>query len=304
MLGSFWSLVKTLCYAIIPIAAVLFAPAAADAGSQGGPPPLTSLQPEFFVAASGPEKAADSVVAIAVANEFYKQLLCYAPETSKSIVQPCLNNALHNALPRPAIVPQPEWTAEDIAARCASDPSALGGIVITNYYGDATHFFLLWQAEASYLELFAEIIACKPNSAGGLVVAAITQLPGSNGTAWMVHHSQVSIPLLSLAGIGSVLEKGSGQSTSTKTSTNLSTSVYLGAILNQASSRDFPGFSLPVRLRHEGQWVGVDIVNAIGTMCATSMPNGQTANAAQLTNFTPSKQFTSLCQTFNFVSAP
>ncbi|MHB8433288.1 MAG: hypothetical protein ACYC8W_07005 [Candidatus Tyrphobacter sp.] len=252
-----------------------FSSAAYAAGGNAAPPPspaLSALNPEFFVAtygASGADASTSSMLSLGVGTELYKEVARHLSPAAA-----------------PWIIPQPQWTTDDLARRCATDPQAIGGVAIVYYQGYATHFYLLWQSETTTLDLFAEVIVCnhsasRPPPATGIVVATIMELPGANGTDWQVRRTQVSIPLITLAGAGSVLAKGS---TANKGGTNLTTSVLLGSIFNQASSRDIPGYSDPIRLRHAAQHVGVDVVFAMHHFCNPAQ--GEPA---------PSPQLASLC---------
>ena len=278
---------------------------------------------EFFVSAVGSTDA-ESAISIGVANEVLKQHNCWE-QTDKATDEQanCITNSGHalGSIPRLFVTPENGWTAEEMATNCATHPNAIGGVVITYYYGNGTHFFLLWQAEATYLHLFAEVIACNgawaspsPNPKAATpsdsaratptytvqpqVVDAILELPGSadakagEPTAWVVHHTQVSVPLLTLGAVGALLAKtySPGNASKAGTTNTITSSVIVGSVLNQASSRDIPGFSIPVRLRHEAQRVGDDLIRAIQADC-TAQPPLQP----------PTTSFQGICAELNFV---
>ncbi len=284
---------------LLVAAAMTLAAGSAQAG--GGKPAggggssqalLTALGPEFYIATNGNDAPTSSVLAMGITKELSKALVAHPPSTTAWLI------------------PQPQWSAQDIANQCQQDPQAVGGIALLYYQGYATHFFLLWQSETTTVDLFAEIIACNHTASGaaaGVVVATIVDLPGANGTDWQVRRTQVSIPLITVAGVGAALAKGSTSSTTTSVQTkssggsttttssngnsgsNVSTGVLLGSIFSQASSRDIPGYSDPIRLRHAAQHVGVDVVFAMQHFCNPA----QGAPA-------PSAQLATICKTLGF----
>lgn len=215
-------------------------------------PALGSLAKQFYVLSDGDKNAA---ITLSVADEVRKSF------------DPLPGSA------RPWVIPEPSWTSDDLVKRCA-DPDTLGGVVFVYSSGYATHFYLLWQSETSTLIVNALVISCLPMApVAGLakpsatIVAVIGETPGANGAAWMVRSSQVSIPLITVAGIATLLNKNA---TSSKTgTTNVTLSTIAGAVFVQASGRDIPGYSDPVRLRHAAQHIGVDFVTSMKALCAT-----------------------------------
>ncbi len=201
---------------------------------------LGSLKPEFFVVSNGDKS---TVVTMGVAQEIEKQSL--------DVLGP-------NA---PWIIPEPSWsTADEIAARCAHDPNALGGIVIIYYHGYATHFFLLWQSETTTLDVSASVISCNrtaDNHVAPTLVGMIGPLPNAQHTPWVVKRTQISIPLLTIAGYASTITKNNN-------------AAVLATILAATSSRDIPGYSDPDRLRAIAQHLGVDVVDGLQAVCATT----------------------------------
>jgi hypothetical protein len=271
----------------------------ADDSGGAAPPPspaLSAIKPEFFVStyeASAADAGTSAILSLGVERELSKQV-----------------NAHISAASAPWIIPEPQWSSDELARRCATDPNAIGGVAITYYTGEATHFYLLWQSETTTLDLFAEVIACnhnvtKPPPATGIIVATISELPGANGTDWLVRRTQVSVPLITLAGIGAAFAKGSTSTNSSSVSTkgtttttttnnsttgaNVSSGVLVGSIFNQASNRDIPGYSDPVRLRHAAQHVGVDVIFAMNHFCNPAQgepaPNDQLATICKALGF-------------------
>jgi hypothetical protein len=231
------------------LAIVLSATAATPAVDSS--PVLGSLAKQFYVVSEGDKSAA---ITLSVAEEVRKSF-----------------DPMGSAV-RPWVVPEPSWSTDDLVKRCA-DPDTLGGVVFVYSSGYATHFYLLWQSETSTLIVNAIVIACgTPAPTAGLakpsatIVAVIGETPGANGTPWIVRASEVSIPLITVAGIGTLVTKNAASS---KTgTTNLTFATIAGAIFTQASNRDIPGYSDPVRLRHAAQHIGVDFVGSMKTLCA------------------------------------
>ncbi|HMD02298.1 MAG TPA: hypothetical protein VKG44_04965 [Candidatus Baltobacteraceae bacterium] len=213
-------------------------------------PTLSSLNRTFFVVTDSPDGGA-AVMSIGVANEIRKAM------------KPLLGGA-------PWVVPQPDWKSPQLVTQCLSDPKSIGGVVVTYYTGFATHFYLLYQTETQTFELTAQVIACNRTVPGKdaepTMVGVIGELPGAKGTPWVVRRSQVSIPLISAAAATTLFTKGAATKNN---SNNVTFAAVIGSLFSQASSRDIPGYSLPLRLRYGSQHVGVDLVRAMRDMCTT-----------------------------------
>lgn len=223
---------------------------AAGAKPAADAPLLASLAKQFYVVSEG-DKSASTTLSI-------------AEEVRKSFV-----GLPENA--RPWVVPEPSWSTDDLVNRCA-DPDTIGGVVFVYSSGFATHFYLLWQSETSTLVVSALVISCEKlaPSAGlakpaATIVAVIGETPGSNGTPWMVRSSQVSIPLITLAGVGGLVTKNASANKSG--TVNFTVATIASAVFTQASSRDIPGYSDPVRLRHAAQHIGVDFIVSMKALC-------------------------------------
>jgi hypothetical protein len=168
----------------------------------------------------------------------------------------------------PWAIPEPTWSYDDLAKQCADD-NALGGLIVTYYTGYASHFFLLYQEETTTFYVFAQLVSCRSgsdSSAGPEVVGIVYELPGANHTPWVVRKSQLSIPLLTLAAIGTALSPSSGNS---KTS-GLTLTAIAGSLFSGAGSKDVPGYSDPLRLRAVSQHVGVDLLTGLQALCAST----------------------------------
>jgi len=242
---------------LVSTSALLFAVIVATMGATGtkpadvATPVLGSLAKQFYVVSEGDKSP---TITLSIAEEVRKSF------------DPVAESA------RPWVLAEPSWTTDDLVKRCA-DPDTLGGVVFVYSSGYATHFYLLWQSETSTLIVNALVISCLPPApVAGLakpsatIVAVIGETPGSNGTPWIVRSSQVSIPLITVAGVASLLNKNASANKSGTTNVTLST--IAGAVFVQASSRDIPGYSDPVRLRHAAQHIGVDFVTSMKVLCA------------------------------------
>ena len=209
---------------------------------------LTALKPEFFVVTEAVGVAAkDTPVTMGVASVLQRQAIASSGDKA------------------PWIIPEPLWGTDDVVTHCNADPQALGGVVLTLYHGFATHFFLLWQSETTTFEVSATVISCKGSggSAAPTIVGLIDELPGANGTPWVVRRSQVSLPLVTIAGYTTALASKNNKSAT------LNSAAVLGAVLGGAGSHDIPGYSDPVRLRAAAQHIGDDLNGALSVMCRT-----------------------------------
>jgi hypothetical protein len=59
-----------------------------------------------------------------------------------------------------AVIPEPTWTADTLAARCENDPSMIGGAIVT--YNDATvdYYYLVWANEFTRSDETFQVILC------------------------------------------------------------------------------------------------------------------------------------------------
>jgi hypothetical protein len=214
-------------------------------------PKLSTAHKAFYVLTDGDKAGtASSVVTLGTAYE--------------------LTKIFHHTFPRndePWAIAEPSWTVDNLVKACSDDrEGTLGGVVITYYTGIGTHFYLLWQSETTTFYINATVISCTgKNGEGGnpTIVDVIQQTPGAGEAAWVVRRSQVSIPLLTLAAVGSLLSK---QSSSSK-ATNLTLTALAGSLFSSAGGKDIPGYSVPVRLRSSAQHIGVDLVTSLWDLC-------------------------------------
>jgi hypothetical protein len=215
-------------------------------------PRLTSLKSTFFVVPESNDAAASMMMSIGTANEIRKALEPFGGAT-------------------PWVMPEPDWKTANLMQQCLDDPEAVGGVVVAFYAGAASHFYLLYQSETQTFSLTAEVISCNRSPDGAkadpTVVGVIAELPGAHGTPWVVRRSQVSIPLISFAGLATLFQKG-GTSSKT-TSNNVTTAAVFAALVGQASTRDIPGYSTPLKLRYGSQEAGVDLVRAMRDLCTS-----------------------------------
>lgn len=205
-------------------------------------PVLGSLKPAFYVVSEATGDA-NTPITLGVAKSLERA-----------------SDLALSAARAPWFVPKPAWKESDLITQCAKDPQALGGVILAYYNGYATHFFLLWQSETTTMDLSASVVSCKP---APRIVGVINELPGANGTPWVVRRSQISIPLVTIAGYATMVASRKGNTN------NVNAAALLGAIFGGTASRDIPGYSDPVRLRAAAQHVGDDLNGAMAAMCKT-----------------------------------
>jgi len=240
--------------------------------------PLLPLKNEFFVVS---DQDRQTIVSLVVADELSKFFAERGRELKLKDEE------------IPWVIPQPSWSATQVTDECAANPNALGGVVLTYYSGVASHFWLLWQTQTTTFEIFAQIIACNRTAgkAEPKVVGIIAHLAGANDTPWVVRRSQISIPLLSIAAIGTVISKQPASSNS-KSST-LTLTAVAGSLFSSAGSKDVPGYSDPLRLRLSSQHIGVDVATTLRQLCGVGdiPPGGVPFNAVP-----DARPRTQLCQ--------
>ncbi len=250
---------------------------------------LTTRKATFYVIAQG-DKDLLSLVTVNVADELNKHFTrSFGTDGSNAAPNP--NSPVSGDI---WAIPQPGWDQSDLMKQCA-DPSAIGGLMVISYSGYATHFWLLWQTETTTFDVFAEVISCNhPPSPGAApapqIVSIIAHLPGAGNSPWVVRRTQTSIPLLTVAAIGTGLSKN--VSANSKAS-NLTLAAIAGTVLGGAGSKDVPGYSDPVRLRLVSQHVGVDVVDSLGWLC------GHTDAEGGIKDATPGRE---LCSALRFAN--
>jgi len=241
----------------------------AHPGEKGGTPldnpndAIKSLNKTLYIIALGDEQSNDnsaSILTLSVAQEFGKYF-----------------GGPASPAPGRWAIPQPTWTWDDLVRQCANDPNAVGGVILTYYSGFASHFYLLYQEQTTTFYVFAQVVSCnhyQPNLPSPEVVGIIYETPGANGTPWVVRKSQVSVPLLTLAAVGTALSSEAQNSKAT----NLSIAAVAGSLFASAGSKDIPGYSDPLRLRVVSQHIGVDLLTSMRALCAES--DGQSPGAS------------------------
>ena len=266
---------------IVPVGEVLGQVPAPDPHPQSAPSgptygTLTSLKPTFFIVTEPSDTQSGVAMTLGVANEFRKAM-----------------KPLRGAVPW--IVPETSWHTPELLKQCQNDPMAVGGVVITFYTGAASHFYLVYQEETQTFELTAELVSCnreRPTAdAAPTVVGVIAELPGAHGTPWVVRRSQVSIPLITFAGLATLFSHantagnstqvksgpdGSITTTTSSTNANVTGAAILASLFSQSSNRDIPGYSTPLKLRAASQTTGVDLLRAIRDLCTShsDLPGG------------------------------
>lgn len=204
-----------------------------------------------------------------------------------------IRKAMHTFVGAPPwIIPEPSWDAKALSDQCHDDPKAIGGVIITYYSGTASHFFLIYQEETLTFSLTAQVVACNfpagEKDATPEVVGVIAELPGAHGTPWVVRRSQVSVPLVSFAGLAAIMSKG----TVSAKNSDATSAAIIASLFTQASSRDIPGYSQPLKMRYGSQHIGVDLLRAMRDICAPSPTAAPTLDRAPLINLCAYMGFT------------
>ena len=265
------------------------------AQSGGNPPGLTAVKKEFFVVS---DQDRQTIVSLVVADELSK----FLNNRSKIPLSGFRTDRAPDQIPW--IIPQPSWDAVRLAGECSTNPNALGGVVLTYYSGAASHFWLLWQTQTTTFEIFGQIISCNRNlgKVEPVIVGIIAHLADANNTPWIVRRSQISVPLLSIAAIGTVVSKAPTGSNS-KTST-LTLTAVAGSLFSSAGTKDVPGYSDPLRLRLSSQHIGVDVATTLRQLCGVPDENGYLPPDGVPFNALPSKlgPLFQLCQDLGVVA--
>lgn len=266
----------------------------APVAAEDGQPATRKLA--FYVVTDSDRATALGLVSLGVADELNKSLTNnFGAGKGRAGANPDSHPADRDVW----VIPEPSWTPKDLLAACSHDENALGGVIVSAYSGYATHFWLLWQTETTTFTIFAQIVSCNypperrrrsspltapspqgvPSAAaiaGAQVVSIIAHLPGAGNSTWVVRRTQTSIPLLTLAAVGTVLSKNTGSNGKTS---NLTLTAIAGSLFTSAGSKDIPGYSDPVRLRSASQHIGVDVVDSMKWLCSHPDSDGGIGDA-------------------------
>lgn len=255
---------------------------AADSPNVPAPPLLTAQKTFYVMLDPASDKSTASLITIATAAEFNKVLAKRTGDLTGTVAW---------------AVPEPGWQVSDLVKQCADDPNAVGAVVLADYVGDATHFWLLWQTQTTTFDLQAQIVFCNRGETASTdanraeTVAIISALHNSHGSPWMERHTDMSIPLLSGVVIVELLTKEATKSAPT----NVVTVATLGtAVLGQAFTKDIPGYSQPVRYLFNARHVGDDIITELRWLCGLPADAGATPPPA------PSGHLADLCRSFHW----
>lgn len=258
-----------------------------QAHAPGGPPPIRTAKRAFYILVDPTsDRQSASLVAMSAAAEL-----------NKAFKPPNGGNAAQTVA---WAIPEPSWKVSDFAQQCSDDPNAVGAVVLSYYAGDATHFWLLWQSQTTTMQLEAQVLSCNalqpaPGASPAArtvapeIVAEISNLHGSNGTAWVERRTDASVPLFSAVLLVALLNHNVTKSEPT----NVVTVATIGtAVVGQGFTKDIPGYSTPVRYRLDAQHVGVDVVRELRFLC------GQPETAAP-----GNEGLANLCATFTWADA-
>ena len=251
------------------LAAAFLAAGVPASAEEPAPSVLTTERPAFYVLVDpGSDRSTASIIAITAAAEFDKVLL--APAASA---------------PKPWAIPEATWGTDQLVKQCAADPNAIGGVVISYFIGDASHFWLLWQTDTTTFVEFGQVVSCNrdpaTHAARPLTVATVSQLHGSNGALWVERRSQTSVPLLSFAAVVALLgrhytQKSSGSSVTT----SIALASVGAAVVGQGLNKDIPGYSQPLRMRYAAKHTADDLIREIHFLCGAKQPDDTSPEAA------------------------
>jgi hypothetical protein len=255
-----------------------------DFGGGATPPPVLTVNHGFYVLVDpGSDRSVASVIAITMAGEFNKVFrpLKDQPDSTKVWA-----------------IPEATWAPDQLATRCENDANAIGGVVLSYYVGDASHFWILWQTDTTTFSLFGQFVSCNRDAAKKAhpeTVAIVSQLHGSNGQLWIERRSQTSVPLLSFAAVVALLGRHySSKSTSSSVNTSIALASVGAAVVGQGLNKDIPGYSLPLRLRYGSLHVADDIIREMRYLCGVPQKD-DLAGASHPPPPDPTTPFGDLC---------
>jgi hypothetical protein len=254
------------------IVALVLAVASGALAQEPAPPKPATLateHPGFYVLVDpGGDRSAASIIAITVAAEFDKVLLPAKP-----------------GQPKPWAIPEATWGTDQLQKQC-DDGNTLGGVIVSYYIGDASHFWLLWQTDTTTFVEFGQIVACNydvaAKKASPVTVGTVSQLHGSNGRTWVERRSQTSVPLLSFAAVIAMLGRHYSQKPSSSTvTTSIALASVGAAVVGQGLNKDIPGYSLPLRMRYGAKHTADDLIREMHFLCGAKQPDDLSPDAAQ-----------------------
>jgi len=240
---------------------------APGAAQQSKTPPLSTANRGFYVLVDpGGDRSAASVIAITMAGEFNKVFrpLPGQPDATKVWA-----------------IPEATWSPDSLATQCDTDPNAIGGVILSYYVGDASHFWILWQTDTTTFSVFGQLVSCNrdaANIAHPEAVAIVSQLHGSNGALWVERKSQTSVPLLSFAAVVALVGRHySSKSTGTSVNTSIALASVGAAVVGQGLSKDIPGYSLPLRMRNGSAHIADDLIREMRYLCGVPQKDDRAA---------------------------
>lgn len=251
-----------VCTVVATAAVLASIPIRGFADTASPPPktlPISTGNPGFYVLVDpGGDRSAASIIAITVAGELNKVFKppANAPNSSKVWA-----------------IPEATWAPDVLAKQCQDDPNAIGGVIVSYYVGDASHFWILWQTDTTTFTIFGQLVSCNrdrdnPEKVHPQAVAIVSQLHGSNGQLWIERRSQTSVPLLSFAAVVALLGRHySSKSTGTSVNTSIALASVGAAVVGQGLSKDIPGYSLPLRMRNGSLHIADDLVREMRYLC-------------------------------------
>lgn len=227
-------------------------PAAASGGSgQIVSPPsmiIPSVFKTFYVVAQGNDPLLTMPLSYLVADRFQGQwnslklapsLMPYPYDANQKdpAYQEFFQSTFSLANPLGiAVIPEPTWTADTLAARCENDPSMLGGAIVT--YNDATvdYYYLVWANEFTRSDETFQVILC----------SNLIPVLYYSGYIAPTHWAQWEFPLGPIAALAAFAVTANSSSATSSTST---TSVSKSVLVNGARRVEYafePSVGTPV----------------------------------------------------------
>jgi len=243
--------------AVLAGVVLLTSTAVCGAPDTSGPATISTANHAFYVLVDpGGDRSAASIITISVAGELSKVFRPLPGQADSAKVW---------------VIPESTWVPDQLATKCGDDPNAIGGVIVSYYIGDASHFWILWQTDTTTFSLFGQVVSCNrdaANKAHPEAVAIFSQLHGSNGQLWIERRSQTSVPLLSFAAIVALLGRHySSKSSGTSVNTSIALATVGAAVAAQGLNKDIPGYSQPLRMRYGSVHLADDLIREMRFLC-------------------------------------
>src|ERR1700680_79785 len=167
----------------------------------------------------------------------------------------------------------PDLSSPDAAffsARCNTDPKVnanpkvLGFLVVTVASQETDRFYIILSRQASHLYPFVQVVACPSASADKrpdpIIIGIISQLHSAHDTPWVIRKSELSVPLVSYAGVATALSKNGSN-----TNSNANLAIAAGELAG--GTYNIPGYNPGTRLLHATQRLADDLLGELRFFC-------------------------------------